>query len=43
MSILALLIADRRGTVFVKFSSLALLIAIAAIILLHRADAHFLN
>jgi hypothetical protein len=43
MSIIALLIADQRGTVFVKCSSLALLIAIAAIIVLGRTDGHFLN
>lgn len=43
MSIITLLIADQRGTVFVKCSSLALLIAIAAIVVLSRTGGHFLN
>lgn len=43
MSRLTLLLNDRRGTVFVKYSSLALLIAIAAIAILGQTDSHFSN
>jgi len=37
------LLADQRGTVFVKYSSLALLAAIAAIAVLGEAGGHFTN
>ena len=43
MPIIALLLADQRGTVLVRYSSIALLVAIAAIAVLSRADGHFLN
>jgi Flp pilus assembly pilin Flp len=43
MSIIARLFADQRGTVFVRYSSIALLVAIAAIAVLSRSDGHFLN
>ena len=43
MAIIALLLADERGTVFVRYSSIALLVAIAAIAVLSRANGHFLN
>jgi hypothetical protein len=43
MSIVARLLADRRGTVFVRYSSIALLVAIAAIAVLCRADGRSLN
>jgi hypothetical protein len=42
-TIVALLLADQRGTVFVRYSSIALLVAIAAIAVLSRADGHFLK
>lgn len=42
MTIIGLLIADQRGTVFVRYSSIALLVAIAALALLSRSDGHFL-
>ncbi len=37
------LLGDERGTVFVKYSSLALLVAIAAIAVLGQANGHFLD
>jgi len=43
MSWLLPLLADQRGTVFVEYSSLALLIAIAAITVLGEASGHFTN
>ena len=43
MSIIARLLADQRGTVFMHYSSIVLLAAIAAIAILSRADGHFLN
>jgi hypothetical protein len=43
MTTLALLLADQRGTVFVRYSSLALLIAIAAIAVLSRTTGHIPN
>lgn len=43
MTMLARLLRDERGTVFVKYSSLALLIAIAAIALLGQGNGHFLD
>ena len=43
MSRLIQLLRDERGTVFVEYSSLALLIAIAAIAILGQTDGHFLN
>jgi hypothetical protein len=43
MASLGALLIDDRGTVFVKYSSLALLIAIAAITVLGEASGHFTN
>jgi Flp pilus assembly pilin Flp len=43
MTTLIHLLDDRQGTVFVKYSSLALLIAIAAIAVLGQTNGHFLN
>jgi Flp pilus assembly pilin Flp len=43
MTTLSLLLREERGTVFVKYSSLALLIAVAAIAVLGQADGHFLK
>jgi Flp pilus assembly pilin Flp len=43
MTTLFHLLSDERGTVFVKYSSLALLVAIAAIAVLGQANGHFLN
>jgi Flp pilus assembly pilin Flp len=43
MTTLFQLLRDERGTVFVEYSSLALLIAIAAIAVLSQADGHLLN
>ena len=43
MSIIARLLADKRGTVFVHYSSIVLLAAIAAIAVLSGAGGHFLN
>ena len=43
MPTLMRLLGDERGTVFVKYSSLALLVAIAAIAVLGQANGHFLN
>lgn len=40
---LALLLDDERGTAFVKYSSIALLIAIAALAVLGQADGRFIN
>jgi Flp pilus assembly pilin Flp len=37
------LLRDERGTAFVEYSSLALLIAIAAIAVLGQANGHFIN
>jgi hypothetical protein len=41
MPTLILLLSDQRGTVLVKYSSFALLIAIAALAVLGQADGHF--
>jgi Flp pilus assembly pilin Flp len=43
MSIITRLLADRRGIVFVHYSSIVLLVAIAAIALLSGAAGHFPN
>jgi Flp pilus assembly pilin Flp len=43
MATFCLLLGDERGTVLVKYSSLALLIAIAAIAVLGQADSHLLD
>jgi Flp pilus assembly pilin Flp len=43
MATIVHLLADQRGTVFVRYSSLVLLVAIAAIAVLSQSDGHFLN
>ena len=43
MATIIRLLRDQQGAVFVKYSSLALLIAIAAIAVLGQTDRHFLN
>jgi hypothetical protein len=43
MSIIVHLLACQRGTVFVRYTSIALLVAIAAIALLTRANGHLLR
>lgn len=43
MAALTALLADDRGTVFVKYSSLALLVAIAALAVLGETGGRFLD